>query len=155
MPAAGSSRVVKLDGDQTKPAQADVNRRKMINEPRIRVIHPILLGEPTSFAPCRWFVLSHHRCCRQASSFRCRMQLSCLCSRQGLRAETHRHRHRLPTTRCSERRNAVKRASLLILSIREVKSVDQIYINCGGFSIRNGKFDLDQQRGETKRYLLV
>ena len=49
--AAASSRVVKIDGDQTKAARAIVNRRKMINEPRIRVVHPLLLGEPTSFAP--------------------------------------------------------------------------------------------------------
>ena len=63
--------MVKNDGDQTKPARAHLNRRRMINEPRMRVIHPLLLGEPTSFAPCGRFVLSHHRCCRQASSFRC------------------------------------------------------------------------------------
>ena len=57
---AASSREVKIDGNQTKAARANVNRRRMMNEPRMRVIHPLLLGEPTSFAPCRRFVLSHH-----------------------------------------------------------------------------------------------
>ena len=56
--APASSRVVKIDGDHTKPARANVNRRRMINERRIRVIHPLLLGEPTSSAPGRPFVLS-------------------------------------------------------------------------------------------------
>ena len=67
--AAASSRVVKIDGDPAKPARTNVNRRRVINEPRVRVIHPLLLEEPTSFAPCGRFVLYRHRCCRQASSF--------------------------------------------------------------------------------------
>ena len=104
--AAASRRVVEVDGDRTNPARANVNRLRTINKPRVRVIHPLLLEEPTSFAPCRRFVLSHHRCCSQASSFRCCMQLSCLRSGQGLRAETHYHRHGPPTTRCSERRSS-------------------------------------------------
>ena len=41
--AAASSRVVGNDGDQTKPALASVDRRRMINEPRICVKHPLLL----------------------------------------------------------------------------------------------------------------
>ena len=99
------SRVVQIDGDQ-KPARANVYQRRMTNESRIRVIPPLLLGEPTSFAPCRRFVLSHHRYCRQASSFRCCMQLRWVSSGQGLRDETHHHRHGPPTARCSQRRSS-------------------------------------------------
>ena len=49
--STASSRVVIIDGDQTKPALANINRRIMINEPRIPVIHPPLLVESTFFLP--------------------------------------------------------------------------------------------------------
>ena len=65
----------------------------------------LLVCESPHFGDRR-FVLSHHRCCMQASSFRCCMQSSCLCLRQGLRAETHHHRHGPRTTRCRERRSS-------------------------------------------------
>ena len=112
---AASSRVAKIDGNQTKPARGNVKRRRRINGPRIRVIHLPLLGEPSSFAPCRRFVLSHHRCCGQASSFRyCCKQLCCLCLGQRLRNETH-NRNGPSTTRCNEHRSSS--------SLRQVKSV--------------------------------
>ena len=145
--SSSSSSSVKPSGKIRRGSnEASMSKRELTADDNrtahTRHTHLLLLGEPTSFAPCRLFVLSHHKRCRQPSSFRCSMQLSCLCSGQSIRAETKLN---IITTVHQQRRVASVAPHHLYTGGEVGWLKSKKY---GGFSIRNGKL---RSRTTTRR----